>query len=523
MAAETTKNSGLELVWSVWNRRKWVAILAFAASFSAVLSGVYFLPNLYKSTSTVLVESDRVAVDLIKPAVTGEVDTRLQTINQQILSRSRLKELIERLDLYTEMRSRRVSMEDLVGHMRRNIGLELKNVEKNTGQRETIAFALSFQGRDPQTVSMVTNTLASFFVEENSKARGRQANETAEFLSTQLQDMRKRLDGEEARVTAVRRRHGGGESRMQVGLMTLERMNSQLRLTTERLDRAMDRRENLARQIHEIRSDPVLGSASKENRLLKLRQELAELRTRYTDNYPDVIRLRSEIAAMERAGDAKSQEGGATIDPTTERLRQTVSEVDAEIKSLKSEETRLQQAIAAHQQRIESTSFQPEQPTEAVRDYESTKELYNSLLKRYVDARQAEGLEQRQQGEKFRVLDAAIPPQYPVAPNRFLLSLIGLFLSLCLAVGAVLVAEQIDTSFHSVDDLRAFTKVPVLVSIPVVVTEQDLGRKARRFRLGLAASLAGLMLIVGFSYYFAHDNEGLVRMLARQRSAQSGS
>ncbi|MBI2359963.1 MAG: hypothetical protein HYV04_13880, partial [Deltaproteobacteria bacterium] len=132
-------------------------------------------------------------------------------------------------------------------------------------------------------------------------------------------------------------------------------------------------------------------------------------------------------------------------------------------------------------------------------------------------------LEQRQQSEKFRILDAAIPPQYPVAPNRFLLSLLGLIFSLCLAAGAVVVAEQIDTSFHSVDDVRAFTKVPVLVSIPSIVTEQDLKRRSRRFRLGLAGAVAGLMLIVGSSYYVAHDNEGLVRLLTRQRSSQSAS
>ncbi|MBI2360785.1 MAG: hypothetical protein HYV04_18090, partial [Deltaproteobacteria bacterium] len=340
MAAEATKKPGLELVWSIWDRRKWLAVLAFLASLAGIWSALIFLPDLYKSTATVLVEGERIAVDFIKPAVTGEVDTRLQSINQQILSRSRLKQMIEQLDLYRDLRNR-VSMEDLVGHMRRNIGLELKNVEKSTGQRETIAFAISFQGRDPQTVSMVTNTLASFFVEENVKARGRQANETAEFMRVQLQDMRKRLDAEEARVAGVRRR-GGGEARMQTSMLTLEHVSSQMRLNAERLDRALDRRENLARQLNEVKLiDPVLGPASKDERLIKLRQDLAELRTRYTENYPDVVRLRAEIAAVERAREAKPKETEqAKSDPTVERLKQAMSEADAEIRSLKSEEKR---------------------------------------------------------------------------------------------------------------------------------------------------------------------------------------
>src|SRR3989475_4088491 len=168
-----------------------------------------FLPDIYRSTAAVLVERHQVPETFVRSSVTGELETRLQTISQEILSRARLEDLITRFGLYQDLRDR-VPVEAVVEKMRRDIRLELKGVEQQmSGRSATVAFNLSYRGRDPERVAAVTNTLASFYVEENSKLRERQASQTTRFLKDQLAEARTRLDAQEARVRDFRARHAG--------------------------------------------------------------------------------------------------------------------------------------------------------------------------------------------------------------------------------------------------------------------------------------------------------------------------
>lgn len=513
MADETLRGSPFELAWAIWARRKWLGVMVFAAAFSAVASVVVFLPDIYKATATVLVEREQ-APELARSAVIGEVETRLQTISQQILSRARLQELINLFDLYPDLR-KETSPEAVIERMRHDIHLERKGVEQSGGPRATVAFALSYQGREPQRVALIANTLASFYIEENWKSRGRQATETAEFFKVQLEEMRKRLEEQEHKLKAVQGRHPDQlPLQAQANLVTFDRLNTQLRLNMERLTRVMERRESLTKQLGEVLPYGSLGPPGVRNeRVSKLKQELRELRTRYSDKYPDVVRVREEIAALER------DPAETKADPSVRRLKQALNDVETEIQGIKEEESRLQQAITTYQRKLEDTSLQDPQFPDLLRDYATTKDLYSSLLKRYADAQQTERWEVRQKGERFRVIDQALPPRLPAAPNRFRLLLMGLVLALGAALVAVVMAEQIDNTFHTVDDLRGFTKVPVLVSIPHIVTEADTVRRQQRCRLAAVAAMLCLALIMGASYYIAHGNVEMVRLLSRgQRS-----
>ncbi|HEY3303120.1 MAG TPA: hypothetical protein VGL70_06250 [Candidatus Binatia bacterium] len=519
MEEQLEKGASLEWLRAVWQRRKFLALAAFVIGLALFFGVAAFLPDLYQATATVLVDQEQVRQDQLRDisgkaaALPAEVETRLQTINQQVLSRARLQEAILRFNPYPKLQNR-VPIEDIVDVMRRDIRLELKNVEQEPGHRATVAFALSYQGRDPQTVALVTNALASYFVEENGKMRGQQAAETAAFLKTQLDEMKKKLDAQEAKVAGIRGREAGGSA-----LVTYERMGDQLRLNAERLARASDRREALSKQLSEL--DPIGDPRGRSEYLGKLRRELGELQSRLTDKHPDVIRAQNEIAALESGGgDVKSgvkSKAGASSDPTVQKVRNELREVETEIASLRQEGKSLQGNIAGYQRKLEAARDSPE----AIRDYEATKELYASLLKRYAEAEQSQNVEQNQKGEKFRVLDSALPPKLPEAPNRFFLKLLGLVFSIGLAMAVVMAAEQIDPSFHTIDHLRAFTKVPVLASIRRIVTEKDRARDRRRLGLQIAAAMAGVVLMIGFSYYFAHENEGLVHKLSRKPAAET--
>ncbi len=517
MGKDSGNPSWFDLAGAVWSRRKWLAVGVFTLVCAATVSGARFLPNLYQSTATVLIERHQVPETFVRPSVTGELETRLQTVSQEILSRSRLAALIDRFDLYPDLR-RRVSLEAIIERMRRDIQLHLEGVEQTSGRAATIAFTLSYVGRDPQTVARVTNTLASFYIEEDMKVRERQATGTAEFLRTQLQAIQKRLDEQEQRVGDFKARHIG-ELPLQVtaNLATLERLNAQLRLNNDSQSRGMERRETLLKQLAETGSP---GPDATTARIARLTLELTELRTRFSEKYPDVIRLRTEIAALERQLAETKSRGSRDDGETSPRVRigEPLATVEADLQRLQSEEKDLRDTITTYQRRIDNAPKREQELEELSRDYGATKELYYSLSKRYEEAQLAESMEQRQRGERFRILDPAIASREPVAPNRLHLMLIGLMLATGVAAAAVFLAEEIDTSFHSVDDLRAFTRVPVLVSIPRIVTGGDAGRRRWRFWMGATAVMLSLGLIVATTYYVAHDNEQLVRTLARGRS-----
>jgi polysaccharide chain length determinant protein (PEP-CTERM system associated) len=516
----------LDLALGVWSRRKWMGIVVFAVILAAVASVAKFLPDIYRSTATVLVERHNVPEAFVKSSVTGELEMRLQTISQEILSRARLADLIQRLGLYPDL-SKGGPIEAGIQKMRRDIQLELKGVQPTSGRGGTVAFNLSYQGRDPETVARVANALASFYVEENVRLREQQAAGTAEFLRLQLAEMKKRLDEQEQRVREFQARHIGQlPQQMAVNLATLERLHTQLDLNSANQLRTMDRRAALAKDLGE--PDPAGAAATPDTTtdgLAKLKQELAELRRRFTDKYPDVIRLKAEIAALERDLAEGKPEGRAGTGPATSadpsgRLKATLSKVDAEIKALKAQEQRLRQDIAAYQRRVENAPQREQELRELSRDYETARDLYSSLLKRYEDAQLAESVEQTQRGERFRILDPAIVPKQPAAPNRIQLFLVGLALALGMAVGAIVLAEQFDTSFHTVDDLRTLATAPVLVSIPLIVTEADRRRGRWRFCLAAVAVVLALMVIIKASQYIADGNEQLLRLLARGASEQ---
>jgi polysaccharide biosynthesis transport protein len=540
----TRSRSPLDMLQAVWGRRKWLAILVFAVPIAAGVPLITFLPNVYRSTASVIVENQQVPESFVRPTVTGAVELRLNTISQEVLSRARLAKLIETFDLYADLR-KHASLEAAITSMRRDIKLEVKSTQLKGLREATVAFTITYQGNDPATVARVTNTLASFYAEENIRTRERQASGTADFLKVQLGETKTRLDRLEQRVSGFKRQHLGElPQQMDANLSTLDRLNDQLRRNTDSQTRAAERRQTLSSQLAEAESllafsfvpsaaGGPAGSGSPlappELRLAQKKEDLARLRTQFSDRYPDVVQLAAEVATLERElaaakARAKSDPSPTTgspapptaaTSPYTLRLKEALSDVQTDLKVLKTEEGRIREGIASYQARVENVPKREQEFTELARDYDSTRDLYRSLLKRYEEAQLAESMEQRQKGEQFRILDQAVASSQPAAPNRPRLLIMILASAIGLALAAAVLAEHLDTSFHDVDQLRAFSNVPVLVSIPRIVTPTDVRRGWWRMRLAATAALVGLLMIVSLAYVAAKGNEGLVLLLAR--------
>ena len=526
---DTGKAPGLASALEVWGRRKQLVLIVFATVLTIVVSTAVSLPDIYEATATILVESQQVPESFVQPTVTSRVERRLQTITQQILSYAQLQQLIQRFDLYPDQGGHG-SMTERVSRMRRAIRLEQQGGQERRRSGMITAFMISYRGNHPQQVAQVTNTLASLYIEENLKDREQQATGTAEFLEAQLGHVGQRLALQEQRLSEFKERSMGElPQQLHANLATLERLNTQLRLNSDKQARVNEQRTSLLSQLEEAKQLGVMNSPAATNqqdtpaaRLSSLKQQLAMLRTRYYNTYPDVQRLLSEIAGLEQqlAGQPEATEATqltAPLNPYVQQLQDALRTVHSEIHSLKVEEHNLLASIALYQQRVENTPRREQEQQTLMRDYETTQELYRSLLKRQEEARLAESMEQRQKGEQFRLLEPATPPAQPAAPNRARLCLIGFVLALGLAVGLVVLVEQWDTSFHTVDELRAFSSLPILARLPRIVTTADARRVRRRATLATVSAVVALGIIGGTTSIAAKGNVQLMEWLVQSR------
>jgi polysaccharide chain length determinant protein (PEP-CTERM system associated) len=528
--------------WEILRRRRGLAALVFAAVVASAVSFALYLPDLYQSSAVVLIE--RQALETPGSPVAGsELESRLHVIKEETLSRARLTDLINRFNLYSERRKRE-SLESILDQTRRDIRLDLNGPEQVSGRTKTVAFTLTYTGENRETVADVTNAIAAFYVDQNARIRSEQAIRTTEFLKAQLLEARKQLDRHEQNVRAFTTRHSGQlPEQVGVNLATLNRLNEQIRVNGEQQLNILEQRERLLEDAvlepRSIAATQTLMSpelADSLRRLDQKRQELARAEIQFTPKHPDVIRLKDEIVGLEReVAERQDQEaqrntaaegapaasatpqtgssptGSAGRTPRVPRARM-VELLNEELERLKQTEADLRRGIATSEGRLESAPQLQQEFQLLSRDYQASKELYDSLLRRYDEAQIAESMETDRQGERFRVLEPAVAPEGPTAPNRLRLLVLGILLAAAAAAGAIALAEQVDTSFHNVDEIRAFTKVPVLASIPHIGPPS--GTRVRMV-LTTASALAAIALVAALSAALAHGNEQLVRMLVR--------
>jgi polysaccharide chain length determinant protein (PEP-CTERM system associated) len=528
---ESDSRIGVDYLLGVWMRRKWVALLVFAAGVAAIVSFTVWLPDLYSAKTTVIVETQQVSQEFVRSAVSAGLESRIQRIQQELMSRDRLADLVTQLNLYPELRQKGAGLDAMIERFRRDIRMDPTAVDQQGfGGNRTIAFTISYSGRDPQLVAQVANVVAGLYVVQNSEMREGQAMRTAEFLKQQLAGIKQELDAQDRRLTEFNMSHIGElPQQAAANLASLERLNTQLRLNGDNQMRATDRRERYQRQLVDAESAtlaaPVAttGNMTGAEQVAALRRQLDELRRKYTEQYPEVIRVRTELATLERQLAERSGAAGTAVSAATtgdsadprKRLLQAIEETDTELKALKDEELAFRRAISSYEQRVENGPKRDEEFQALTRDYQSTKERYDSMLKRHEEAQLASTLEQGQSVEQFRILEAAIPPRDPSAPNRLRFLLVGLVLSLGMAVAAVLLVEKLDTTFHGLDELREFVTVPALFSIPRVVTSDHARRQWRRIALTAVSVVVGLVLIVAGSRYIASNNERIARVIPR--------
>jgi len=501
-------------------RRKWYIIIPLVVGVLASVAVYKYLPKVYKATTLILVQPQSVPENYVRPTITDSVANRLNTISQEILSRTRLEMVIQEFNLYTDIQ-KSLPLEEIIEIMRKAIEVRVQEARRDRRDQSANSFTISFEGKEPNTVMKVTNKLASLFIEENLKVRESQAEGTSEFLSKELVSMEEQLKRREQDIRNFRERSMGQlPQQLDANLRILERLQDQLKTTNENIRAAEDRSVLLQNQIEQLRPrdnfsapqvSPGSWTTSPEELLMasgpddplivqynNLKRELTNAQLRYKDSHPDVIDLKRKIANLEpkvkelyEKQEAEMKEIAKNLqketkkqdlppppimDPNTERLiAQYTERYNAallEAKRSREEAKYLKEQIILYQRRIEDTPRREQELMLLTRDYELLKTNYQSLMDKKIQAQMAENLERKQQGEQFKILDPARIPENPIKPDRNKILLIGAFIGLALGFGLAWFRESLDQSFHTVSDVESFLEIPVLATIPDLKEEE---------------------------------------------------
>ena len=491
-------------------RRRWWIIIPFLLSILIGIGLSLKLPKVYQASTLILVQRQRVPSSYVQEIVSIDLEDRIRTITQQITSRTNLEKIIKEFNLYNKP-GRHMFMEDKIQGLRKRIRVDVSR----GGRRGANAFQIFFTGSYPKQIAEVANALTSYFITENIKLREDQAIGTSEFLTDELENIRRRLLEKEEELKRYRERYMGGlPEQLETNLRILERIQQQIVTNQENLRGSENRKLLIQQQISEaaeIRSARAApagaeGETAQSPPLGQLKTQLASLEARYTQRHPDVIRLKEKIADLESTEKTDLKEvqevpEGRGISQAEINLANQLRGIELEIVNLKAEAAQLHSQMKWYQTQVENTPKREQELMSLNRDYRNIQETYNSLLSRKLEAEIAVNLERKQKGEQFRILDTAKAPIRPFKPNMQRMLLMTVALGFALGCGLAYLRETMDTSFRRPEDIEELLQVPLIASLPFNFNAKELRRLKRKeiltvVSIGLTFLLLGVVMVL---------------------------
>jgi polysaccharide chain length determinant protein (PEP-CTERM system associated) len=497
-----------------WYHR-WIIIAGLVVFAVAAAVVAKRLPNQYKSETLILVIPQRIPDSYVRSTVTTRIEERLRSLSQEIFSRTRLEKVINEFDLYPELRQTR-PMESVVEYMRTKIVVDTVRDD---------AFKITYIAGAPRTAMIVTDRLASMFIDENTHDRSVLSITTDKFLESQLDDSRARLISHEKKLEEFRRRYSGElPSQLQTNLQVIQGNQSQIQSVGESINRDRDRRLVLEKSIADALTaetpdapldatpagDPnAIGASRTVDQLERARNDLRGMELRLKAEHPDVIAKKRLISELERKVQQEAQETAPGVPAAAKPLnaaqagRQArahqfqaeIEKLDRQIAAKEADVARLRQAVSDYQHRVEAVPGHESELTDLMRDYETLQKSYTSLLAKKEESKISANLERQQVSEQFKILDPARLPQKPFSPDRLQITLVGAALGMMLGIALGAFLEYRDTSLRSEDEILRTLVLPVLAAIPIMTAVADRGRRRRVIVASVAATvltIAGL-------------------------------
>src|SRR5712692_5060375 len=529
--AEEQAQTSLGEYWATVRRRRWWILLPLFLCWAIVWGVGWLLPATYKSEALILIEQQKVPEHYVVPNVSISLQERLQSMTQQILSRTRLQATIDKFNLYRKDANlaSRLQSADAVETMRKDIKIEQVQAPGRNGEvGELTAFKIQYSAGSPELAQQVNSELTSLFIDENLKSQQQLSESTTAFLGNELAEAKAKLGEQEAKMRAFKAKHLGSlPTQLASNVQIMSGLQSQLQAAQRAVESAEQQKlylQSLLQQYQSVQDSLVSGDSTVtppealEAELKTLRVQLADVRSKYTDSYPDVVALKDMIAKTEQlkkqiedeiatkqqesadsAADASESRPASMRNGTLSPMMQIQSQLKAnqfETENLKQQERKIQSELSEYQARLNGTPQTEQELADISRGYEESQVNYNSLLQKQNQSQLATSLEQRQQGQQFRIIDPPSMPYKPSAPNRVLVSFGGLILGL--AVGAIFTAvlELTDARVRREKDLQGLVPARVLVGIPRLSTPDEDDRLVRLLWLDRAAVATVLVFIV---------------------------
>ena len=498
-------------------RRRWWIIGPLFFGFLLVFLSAWVIPAQYTSESIILAEHQKVPEQYVTPNVEVDLQNRLLSMTQQVLSRPRLLSIIDQFKLYPAYSS---SPDDQVKQMRDDIKIDPIQAPASPGRvGELVAFRISYQAHRPELAQQVNARLTQFFIDENVRASQNQSQTTTNFLENQLKAAGDSLAENDAKVRAFQAAHNGElPSQLQSNMQILAGTQAQLQGAIAAHDRAMQQQEYLNSLLAQYESIGATGGVNAgpnlDQQLDNMKAALAELRSKYTDDHPDIKKLKEQIAYTEKLKadlDAASRESSKTDANSVQvaamapllQIQSQLKSNKLELQRSQEEIQRLQARAQEYQNRLNATPMVDQQMSAMQRNEDQAKKDYDALLAKASASSMATDLQKQQQGEQFVLIQPPTAPDKASFPDRFKFSLAGLVVGLVLAVLFGAATEFMDDRIRGEIDLAEATPLPVIAEIPSLPTQAELVAARWRPYYALAAALAVAILIpAGILYAF---------------------
>ncbi len=557
VAEQDDKALGLGDYLAILRRRKKTFLVPAFLVFAAAVALAMWLPPVYESHATILIEQQEIPSDLVRSTVTSYAGERIQIISRRVMTSANLQHIIEKFDLYPKLRRQR-SLSSVIEKMRGNTSLEMISADvvdprSRRPGKATIAFQIGFAHNDPMMAQQVAAELVSLFLAENVRQRTQSAQDTTQFLASEAERLKQEVDGLEERLARFKERNVGNLPELQqLNLQLMERAERDLKDTETHIRSLQERATYLRAELSRIDpSSGAIGSDGKrvpsaEDRLRALQAEYISLSSRYSPTHPDVLKLSREIEALQRETgliggvadlesrvaeleaqldtlrqrysarhpDVKKVERelelarrqlaqarrsprrslSAPVNPAYVQLQAQLRAAEAELRSYREAREEIRGKIQELEERLMASPRIEREYRVLTRDYEQALAKYREVKDKLLEAELATSLERENKGERFSLLEPPEVPERPIKPNRIALIFLGLVLSLGSGLGAVAVAEGLSHGLRSPREVVAVTGGMPLVIVPCIETSEDVQR--RRLRKWLVFQVA-LLVVVG--------------------------
>jgi polysaccharide biosynthesis transport protein len=524
-----TEHFDVNRLVDIVRRRHLQFLFPLLIGWLVVWGASWILPQKYKSSTLILVEQPSMPENYVAPNISDDLQTRLQSITTQILSRTRLLTIIDRLHLYGGMENA-ATADERVNRMRKDVDIELV---RDPQKQDVSAFRISYTAGDPHVAQAVTGELTDLFINENSKVRQQESESTTSFLEQQLEEARANLSDQEAKVKQFESEHEGALPDQQASnLQILGGLNQQLQNEQDALNTAKQQRVYLQALLEQERAAetkvrPVgpgaAGAtpdlATLDDELEKMRAEMADLSSRYTDNYPDVQSLKKRIAdteamranivAAQKARSKEPRPADGELDPNLSgpalQTQGNLKANELEIANRESSIRSLESKISEYEGRLNAQPGTEQALADLTRGYDQSKANYDDLLKKKDESEMATSMEQLQQGERFTILDPPSFPAKPDFPNR--LKFCGMGLGVGVALGLLVAGtfEFMDDRLHSESEIKSLLPMAVISEVPEVASPLDESLAKKRMALGWATTaLVFVSILAGSVFTYLH-------------------